>query len=214
MEISFWESRWKEGRIGFHQGKPNRFLGAHHGRLAKGAVLVPLCGKAEDLAFLAAEGHPVVGIEAVEDAVRAFFEEHGLTPEVTTRGAARVYRATHHGQPITLFAGDFFAVTAADVGPIAGFYDRAAMVALPEEIRRRYVPHLRALVGAGTKGLLVTFDYDQSVMEGPPFAISDAIVRELWGSDVLRLGEEPLEDHSRLRELGADGFERCYLVTA
>ena len=108
MNPDFWESRWREGQIGFHEGAPNVFLNEHVAKLgASRRVLVPLCGKSEDLAFLAARGHAVVGVELVDDAVRAFFAEHGLTPTVTPRGVLTEYS---HG-PITLFSGDFFATT-------------------------------------------------------------------------------------------------------
>jgi hypothetical protein len=87
------------GQIGFHEGAPNAFLQEHVAKLgASRQVLVPLCGKSEDLAFLAARGHAVVGVELVEDAVRAFFSEHGLTPAVTARGGFTAYShgADHH----------------------------------------------------------------------------------------------------------------------
>ncbi|HVH46372.1 MAG TPA: hypothetical protein VM925_28720, partial [Labilithrix sp.] len=84
MEIADWAARWRDGRIGFHEGRANTFLERHVDRLgpAPKHVLVPLCGKAEDMAFLASRGHTVTGIEVVEDAVQAFFREHDLTPEI------------------------------------------------------------------------------------------------------------------------------------
>src|SRR4051812_35812292 len=115
MEIDFWAQRWKEGRIGFHEGRPNAYLEKHVDRLGRARrFLVPLCGKAEDMAFLASRGHAVVGIEAVDDAVRAFFDEHGLVPRVEERPQGRVYSAGS----TTILAGDLFAWTEADVGPV------------------------------------------------------------------------------------------------
>ena len=82
---SFWFDRWREGQIGFHEGKPNPHLSQYAGELGAGKrVLVPLCGKAEDLVFLASLGHTVIGCELVEDAVKAFFAEHQLTPAITS----------------------------------------------------------------------------------------------------------------------------------
>src|SRR5688500_4616102 len=146
MEIEFWAQRWKEGRIGFHEGRANQFLVHHVKDLEPAAtpaappagkrVLVPLCGKTEDLAFLAAQGFEVVGIEVVEDAVKAFFAEHELTPSVTDRPHGRVYAA----RGLTLHAGDFFACTSEALGgAFDAFYDRAAIVALPEDMRVKYV---------------------------------------------------------------------------
>lgn len=209
MEPSFWKERWQEGRIGFHEGQPNKFLERHVGRLgAPGHVLVPLCGKAEDVAFLAAQGHSVVGVDLVESAVRDFFREHELEPEVEANERFTRLRA----RAITLLAGDFFALTTDDIGEVTAVYDRAAIVALPPDLRRRYAAHLRALVPAGTPILIVTFDYPQELIEGPPFAVGEEEVRTLYaGASIERLDEAPIET-GKLRDAGVGAMERCWIV--
>lgn len=207
MEPEFWAARWREGRIGFHEGRANAFLERHVARLGeKKRVLVPLCGKTEDIAFLASRGHEVVGIELVEGAVRAFFREHDLEPSVTRGERCTAFNSGS----VTLLAGDFFACTRADVGPVDRFYDRAALVALPAEMRARYVKHLRTLVSPGGEGIVVAFDYPQEKMEGPPFAVSDAEIRSLFAATVL---DEAPTQSPKLRESGAHVIERCYYVT-
>ncbi len=145
MEHGFWQGRWREGRIAFHEGAPNEWLSAHVGTLGiapeKRRVLVPLCGKTVDLAFLAAHGAEVVGVELVEDAARAFFEEAGLRAARTASGPFVRYEAAG----IEIVVGDFFALAPADVGTFDAFYDRAAIVALPPEMRVTYAHTLRAL---------------------------------------------------------------------
>ncbi len=205
MEPVFWIERWKEGRIAFHEGAANAFLVEHAARLPPGRILVPLCGKAEDLAYLASLGHGVTGVELVEDAVRAFFAEHECEPAVTRRGRVTAYTAG----AVTLLAGDLFEVTREDVGPIAGVYDRAAMVALPPDTRSRYVAHLRTLVAPGTPGVLVTLDYPQEQYEGPPFAVTEREVRDCYRV-VEQLGERP--GQGRIAEAGVPCVERAYLV--
>jgi thiopurine S-methyltransferase len=205
MQPDFWRSRWHEGAIGFHEGVPNAHLVAHLDALPHGRVLVPLCGKAEDLAYLAAHGREVVGVELVEDAVRAFFAEHGATPTVEPRGALTAYTA----DAITILAGDVFAVTAADVGHIDAIYDRAALVALPPELRARYVAHLGAITAAATPVLLVVLAYDQSMLEGPPFSVSDDEVRARY--DAVTLLAEHAAVGGRIADVGT--VERCYRAT-
>jgi thiopurine S-methyltransferase len=207
MEAAFWKSRWAEGRIGFHEGKPNRYLERHHDKLATfPRVLVPLCGKAEDLAYLAARGHDVVGVEIVEDAVQAFFAEHGLTPEVVQQGEFVEYTAPS----IKIFAGDMFAAKRSVIGPIDAIWDRAALVALPDDIRRRYVDHLRSL--APKRVLQLTVEYDQTLMSGPPFSVEEAELRALYDNceiEFLAEGPDP-------RDRGPEGpvvFERCFSIT-
>lgn len=207
MEPSFWETVWNEGRIGFHEGRPNELLAAHVEALGpKGRVLVPLCGKAYDLAFLAKRGHEVIGIELVETAVQAFFDEQGLEPTRSRRGTFEVYSAAR----ITIFQGDFFAATPADIGPITAFYDRAALVALPPQMRSRYVAQLNALAGADRPGLMVTFEYPVGALEGPPFSVPEAELRSHF-PEVTRLAERAL-DSPRFREAGLLLLERLYAV--
>ncbi|HEY5949003.1 MAG TPA: thiopurine S-methyltransferase [Kofleriaceae bacterium] len=206
MNPAFWRDRWSEGKIGFHEGKPNEFL-SRHGTWLESCrrILVPLCGKSEDLAYLAARGHEVVGVELVEDAVRQFFVEHAVPPEITARDGFAVYTAGS----ITVFAGDFFATTAALVGDVDGIFDRAALVALPPDMRGRYIDHVRAIAPNATRELLVSLEYPAGSMEGPPFSVDQAEVRERFAGDEITLVDEGLDPRGR-----ADGklLERCYTI--
>jgi thiopurine S-methyltransferase len=210
MEIDFWAARWKEGRIGFHEGRTNTFLARYVDYLGPipRRVLVPLCGKTEDMAFLAAHGHHVMGIEAVEDAVKAFFREHDLVPEVRERGHIRAYSSAR----VTLLAGDLFDCTKELVGEVDALYDRAALVALGADVRPRYVAHLRELLSPRSKGLVITFDYEQSKLEPPPYAVSEDEVRRLYaGARVTAIDEGPL-DSQRFRDAGVDATEHCFAI--
>jgi thiopurine S-methyltransferase len=204
MHPEFWSERWREGKIGFHEGKPNRFLQRHVGRLGdRRRVLVPLCGKSEDLAFLAAHGHSAVGIELVEDAVRAFFHEHDAAPTITRHAAHSSYTAG----AITILAGDFFAVTRELAGAVDAFYDRAALVALPPDMRPRYATQVRSLVPPGSPGLVLSFEYPPEQMQGPPFPVFEPEVRALFGPRI-ELVDEASDD--RVREPPIAATERCW----
>lgn len=208
-DADFWSDRWKAGQIGFHEGRPNAFLERHAGHLGSGRrVLVPLCGKAVDVAYLASQGHDVVGVELIEDAVAAFFRDHGLTPTVARDEAFVRYQAG----TITLLAGDVFATTPGVLGPIDALYDRAALIALPPELRERYVEHLRSMLAPGTPGLLVTLEYPQELMSGPPFAVTDDEVRRLYAGAAVDLAGETSATTPRLQAAGATAVERCYTL--
>jgi len=179
MEPDFWHSRWQEGRIGFHEGRVNRMLEAHLDalRLAPGSrVFVPLCGKAVDIPWLLSRGHRVAGCELSEIAVCELFELMGVAPEVSEAGPHRRYAAGG----LEIFAGDLFALDAERIGAVDAVYDRAALVALPEAMRARYAAHVAALTASAPQ-LVVTFEYDQSAMEGPPFAVTEGELRALYG---------------------------------
>jgi thiopurine S-methyltransferase len=208
MEPEFWSARWQAGQIGFHEGRPNRFLERHLTVLGLDRrVLVPLCGKSVDLAFLAGRGHQVVGVELVEDAARAFFAEQGLTPSVDRLPDFVSYQVG----AITILCGDVFATTRAVVGPVDALYDRAALIALPPAMRARYVAHLRALLPKASPGLLVTIEYPQAAMDGPPFAVLEDEVRGHYaGAQVTLLDDQPLVS-ARL-PADAAGRERSFAL--
>lgn len=207
MDPAFWRARWAEHKIGFHEGHPNEFLAANLPRLdGYYRVLVPLCGKSEDLAFLAANNHAVVGVELVEDAAAQFFAEHAIEPKVERREDHAIYTA----HELTIITGDWFAMTPEIVGHVDAVYDRAALIALPAELRPRYVAQLRTLVPAGAWGLTITLDYADGAWPGPPFAVSDAEVRGHYKAVEL-LGETPNQS-GRIAAAGIASTERCYAV--
>lgn len=207
MEPGFWRQRWQEGRIGFHEGKPNSYLAKHIDVLDScRRIFVPLCGKTEDLAFLASRGHRVIGVELVEDAVRAFFAEHALTPEIEQRGAYALYRTP----AIEIACGDVLAVTREVIGTFDSIYDRGALVALPPELRPRYAANLRALSAPGTPMIVVALEYPQDQWQGPPFSVPEAEVRGYYRSIDAVLAEAP---DPRVREGAPPMLERCFAVT-
>ena len=190
MHEAFWQDRWARSQIGFHQEKVNGYLRRHWSALglASGsAVLVPLCGKSLDLAWLAEQGHRVIGVELAERAVQDFFTERDVQPQVSQRGAFKVYQAGE----LQILCGDFFALSREDVAGCQAFYDRAALIALPPEMRERYVAHLQAILPSTCQGLLVTLVYDQQRMDGPPFSVEDAEVEGHFAAGwMLRVVEE------------------------
>ncbi|UCJ15878.1 thiopurine S-methyltransferase [Pseudomonas sp. MM211] len=203
MQEAFWQTRWQNNQIGFHATEVNPFLRRYWPSLAAadGArVLVPLCGKSLDIVWLAERGHRVIGVELAQTAVEAFFSEQGLEATVTQEGAFRVYR---HGR-VELYCGDFFALDSEHLEDCALFYDRAALIALPPVMRERYVRHLQRILPVGSQGLLVTLDYDQSLMDGPPFSVSDTQVQgwfgSIWDSELLE-SQDAMEERFRARGL-------------
>ena len=75
--------------------------------------------------------------------------------------------------PIELICGDAFGLDEAVLADCAGVYDRAALIALPPALRARYCRELQARLPAGCRGLLVTLEYPQEQMAGPPFSVAE-----------------------------------------
>lgn len=84
-------------------------------------------------------------------------------------------------------------------------YDRASLVALPPEMRERYVSHMASILPTGTQILLITFDYPQPEMQGPPFSVSVSEVETLYcdHAEVRLLAQlDVLSINQRFRERG------------
>ncbi|MEX2500301.1 MAG: thiopurine S-methyltransferase [Wenzhouxiangellaceae bacterium] len=169
MDSNFWRERWQRNEIGFHRASTHPALESHWATVGSSAsaepVLVPLCGKSLDMHWLARQGHPVVGVELDRGAIEAFFDESGVTPTIDESGPMPSWSAGR----ITLFAGDFFEFNPPDRFSLV--YDRAALIALRAEMRARYLDHLASLMKPDARGLLVTLEYPQDRMHGPPFAV-------------------------------------------
>ncbi|ANI04801.1 thiopurine S-methyltransferase [Pseudomonas putida] len=215
MEPAFWQQRWADNQIGFHQAQVNPYLQTYWPQLqlAPGSrVLVPLCGKSLDLAWLAGQGHRVLGVELSRRAVEDFFREHGLEAEVRQQGAFEVWRSGD----VQLWCGDFFALRAEDVADCVGLYDRAAVIALPVQMRARYMQLLSGLLPTSCRGLVVTLEYDQSLLAGPPFSVRDEELRQGFaGWQVEQLeAVEVIEESPKFVQAGASSLlERVYRLS-
>ncbi len=179
MQASFWIEKWKKSEIGFHQSDFETNLMQFWSRLSLKPgeqVFVPLCGKSLDMLWLAGQGHQVIGVELSPLACEAFFAENKLTPRCFREGAFEVWSAGE----IRILQGDFFDLRNEHLADCAGVYDRASLVALPPEMRERYVRHLTAILPAAAEILLVTMEFDQAQRPGPPFAVSEVEVRKLY----------------------------------
>jgi thiopurine S-methyltransferase len=175
MEPSFWRQRWEKGETAWHESKANPLLVTHFNELSLprgGRVFVPLCGKTLDVSWLISKGYRVAGAELSQLAVEQLFLELGVQPEISHAGQAERWSA----EGLDIFVGDIFEVTKTILGRVDAVYDRAALVALPEVMRSRYTVHLTDMTAKAPQ-LLITYHYDQRLMEGPPFAISDEEVR-------------------------------------
>lgn len=191
-----WQQSWRDRQIDFHQKTTNAHLvrfWAGLGLLPGDRIFVPLCGKSLDLLWLAKQGHSVVGVELSPLAARAFFRENHLQP---SRRPCGKFTLWEHGR-ISILCGDFFALTAADLGPIAAVFDRAALTALPDDLRAPYLAHLRRIVPAACKIMLLTTEEPEAwETAGQPFAVAEEITA-LYGDAFaieLRHVESSFED--------------------
>lgn len=204
MNKEFWLERWRAHQLGWHRDDVNPLLIEHWPSLEveSGArVFVPLCGKTLDMGYLAGEGFEVLGCELSSIAVGEFFEEAGIACESSPEG--RFVR--HQGGAITIFEGDVFDLDESLLRGVAAVYDRGSLIALPPNVRRPYAEHLMRALPQSAHTLLLSLEYDQSRIGGPPFSVPEKEVQAIYGGshEVIKLiTEETEEVPPRFAEVG------------
>lgn len=184
MDKSFWHERWEKNETAFHLKEANPFLVKYFTKLSlpeASRVFIPLCGKTLDISWLLANGYRVVGAELSKLAIEQLFLQLGVQPKISKVAEFEVYSATN----IDIFVGDFFALNKEILGQVNAVYDRAALVALPQDLRLKYTKHL-INISAAVQQLLICYVYDQSLLAGPPFSVTDQEVRQHY-SDSFEL---------------------------
>ena len=179
MDAEFWHRRWQNNEIAFHEGKANGLLVSYFeeqfGQRGR-RVFLPMCGKTRDIGWLMSKGYRVAGAELSKTAIEQLFGDLAIEPDRSEVGDLMMYSA----EGIDIFVGDIFQLTASALGAIDVVYDRAALVALPEEMRPRYAAHLGQMTKLAPQ-FLITFEYDQSEMDGPPFSVNGEEIRRCYG---------------------------------
>lgn len=188
MQPDFWHQRWADNKIGFHQDRVTPLLERYWDAIeapAGSRVFVPLCGKSLDMPWLASRGHRVLGVELSQMAVDQFFEALQVEPSISTTR----YGRHHVAGEIEIIVGDVFDLDAHALSVCEAVFDRAALIALPPELRRRYVHETYAVLPADCRGLLVTLEYPQHEKDGPPFSVEerevDTLYSPTWAIDRL-----------------------------
>lgn len=192
MDAQYWHQRWENNEIGFHEAKPNALLLKywHQLNLAENSrVFIPLCGKTLDIGWFLSQGLQVVGCELNEPAVQALFDQLGLHPQVQQMDYHKCYRAPQ----LDVWVGNIFDLTPNTLGKIDAIYDRAALVAFSPDMQPQYCQQLTRLSKQAPQ-LLICFEYDQTLLEGPPFSTALAELESLYGSkfEITSLEQKPV----------------------
>jgi len=204
VDNQHWLDRWKENRIGFHEATVNQHLKTHLPQFTlatAAAVFLPLCGKAQDIVWLAQQGYEVIGIELSQIAIEAFFTENSLDYESFATDRFTIYRSAN----ISLLQGDFFDLRSQDIAGCDLVYDRAALIAMELPDRPRYYEHMLSIIPSSGKMLLITLDYDQAEMLGPPFSVpTDEVYQYYADAFSINLLEcnNVIDERPRWRKVG------------
>ncbi len=225
MHHSFWHQHWQEQRIGFHLDNVNPYLSKYWHRLnlaVQSRVFVPLCGKSKDLYYLYQQGFRVLGNELSTLAVQDFYTEQQLNASKTIISDEKIFsdqiELTLWSSPeVDILCGDFFALKKDYLHDLAAVYDRAALVALPPEMREKYVQKMLELLPQKVSMLLLTLEYDEKEKQGPPFSVTQEEVYRLYDEHfdikLLEVADIPTEKRSPRSQNMSYFNERAFLLT-
>jgi len=205
-----WLARWRDGRTGWHEVDGNAALRQYWPDPGSGCrILVPLCGKSPDLLWLASQGCRVTGVELSEIAIRDFFEESGIPFECCVVNGQTLFQTKERG--ITLVCGDYFEFSDS---PFDAIYDRGSLIALPQDVRPQYIEHTNSLLAPNAVKFLITLEYDQERVAGPPYAVLPEEVLGYWG-ELVRIADRNDIDNSppKFRKAGLTELIEAVWVT-
>ncbi|TQF67573.1 thiopurine S-methyltransferase [Pseudoalteromonas luteoviolacea] len=209
MKASFWFDKWQSREIAFHEGRVNQLLERHVEalNLERGAhIFVPLCGKTRDIAWLLQWGYRVTGAELSKVAVEELFNELGVEPKIKKIDKFEVY--TYHD--LTVYVGDFFEMTSELLQKVDAIYDRAAFIAMPDAMLTGYCDVLKEITKKAPQ-LLIGYLYDQNLVAGPPFALSQSRLNTYYGQDYKITQLETIDSNENMKGI-APAQEACWLL--
>lgn len=242
-----WKDKWEKHELGWHLPTVNPALERFFHELMPESmqpsapmgprILMPLCGKTADMAWLARRGISVLGIEGVRSAVDEFAEENSVMghsvaitipgiDEKNFRGHAVLIGVGEEGStrgapppPVIFVEGDFFKLTSEDARalvPCDAAFDRGSLVAIQPALREHYAKILTELIVPGGRVLLVVVEHDPfpDGRLGPPFEVTEQDVMRLYSNafTIKQLGRSEVSNDKRRRE--CTRFEEViYLLT-
>lgn len=219
MEKQYWLNKWTANDIRFHQENFHPALEKHiRPRLSQTSehVFIPLSGKSRDILWFLKNGCNVIACELSEKACDDFFAENQIPFTKKSANAFICYQA----EKLQIWCGDLFLLPAHYLAKVTLWYDRAAIVALPEPMRTQYVNYFKRVTeGAEQKRpqtFLISFEYANSVAQGPPFSISEKEIRDYFSPDYTvelleRYREENISANPKYQ--GVPVFEVVYRIT-
>lgn len=175
---SIWHEMWKNNNTPFHKDETNPLLIENWEKFnvpLDKTIFVPLCGKSLDMLWFAQQGYKVIGAELSEIAAEQFFTENKIKFEITNESSVKVYKS----ERIKIIVGDIFELKKDLFDSSAIFiYDRAALIALDVNTRKRYCEKLKELSDGHLKMFLLTLDMKIPEHIGPPYFVPTPEVKQ------------------------------------
>ncbi|XP_054749362.2 probable thiopurine S-methyltransferase [Lytechinus pictus] len=201
-KLEEWSEGWSEGRTSFHRTYVHKSLLEFQSKLLvkkPSRVLVPLCGKTLDMRWLAEEGHEVVGVEGVLQAVMEFFQEQDLSyKESDIPGITDGKLFENEDKKIKIYLCDFFKFSKDFAGQFDAIWDRGSLVAVDPSSQQQYTDVLLSVLSPGGRILNEVFEYSREEKpKGPPNTLPDEVIQKLYGE---KFSIELLADNDHMNQ--------------
>jgi len=164
---AFWDERFERQFTPWDQGGVPQALRDFAAASAPLVTLIPGCGSAYELAWLAEQGWDATAID--------------FSPAAVAQGKA--VAGAHASRVVE---ADFFAWQAAQ--PLQLVYERAFLCAMPRAMWPQVAARWAQLLAPG--GLLAGYFFFDEAPKGPPFGISRVQLEELLGADFTCIADE------------------------
>lgn len=167
---TMWHERWQENKTAWDLSGPHPLteeLLELAARLAPGSCvgkwLIPGCGRAHDAKVLL--NHGIKQVVAKDLVPKAIDEARSLYGSMIG---------------LTLSCGDVTDVSKSEVASYSGVFDRAMLCALNGDLRINYVKAITACLKPGGVFASIPFAETGNPDSGPPFAVSDGDLRDIF----------------------------------
>ncbi|KAH9504584.1 hypothetical protein Btru_062353 [Bulinus truncatus] len=168
--MEYWDERWKDLDIGFHQSAVHIMLVKYFNKLipegTANKIFFPLCGKTLDMKWMYDQGFTVVGVEGIQSAIVQFFTEQNVDyteEDVQNNGNSfKVFKSKDNR--IIIYWMDLFKFTPEMEGKFDAVWDRGSLVALQRPDVPQYISLIKKLLSSKGRILLEVMEYDVSIM--------------------------------------------------
>lgn len=154
-------------------------------------ILLPLVHKSVDLIWLWQRGHEVVGVEDIDRTMTTFAKTSGLELSSDMNNNSETIRNFITAEN-TLRALQTNFTTANNPFHDHSFHsvwDRSGFASIPPQFRRFYAETMKRLLDWHSfRYLLLVYEYDDSVVKGPPYSVTEDQISDLF-ADCARISK-------------------------
>ena len=174
-------------------------------------ILLPLCGKSVDLLWLWRHGHDVVGVEDFAKSISDFAADSHLVPEDVNNNKSQdeemqAIKECIGAEEMLSLLQSSFSPSNASGSPFTdhsfnAVWDRSAFVSMPPRYHGFYAEAIKRLLNwHDFRFMLLVYEFDETAVKGPPYAVTQDRVRALFQdfADIHRIYEAPLLFDARL----------------